>query len=161
MCLAQGTAVTELARDGLAKVCLVGPVEESRATARKADVSLNAVELLDSGSHVLASDDLYGGTFRLFERVRRRSAGLDFSFVNLNDLDALEAVVKPNTRMIWCETPTNPLLKIVDIAAVARLAKAKGAIVVVDNTFATPVLQNPLTLGADSGVPLLSPPDKE
>jgi cystathionine gamma-lyase len=74
------------------------------------------LELLDSGSHVIAMDDLYGGSYRLFERVRRRSAGLDFSFIDLNDMAALKAALKPNTRMIWAETPTNPMLKLVDLA---------------------------------------------
>jgi len=74
------------------------------------------LDLLDSGSHVIAMDDLYGGSYRLFERVRRRSAGLDFTFVDLADLDAVRASIKPNTRMIWAETPTNPMLKLVDLA---------------------------------------------
>ncbi|HSX61405.1 MAG TPA: cystathionine gamma-synthase [Tahibacter sp.] len=106
------------------------------------------LDLLDSGSHVIAMDDVYGGTYRLFERVRRRSAGLDFSWVDLNDRAALEAAVKPNTKLIWIETPTNPLLKIVDIAAIAEFARARGILVGVDNTFATPMLQRPLELGA-------------
>jgi cystathionine gamma-lyase len=106
------------------------------------------LDMLDSGSHVIAMDDVYGGTYRLFERVRRRSAALDFSWVDLNDRAALEAAVKPNTRLIWIETPTNPLLKIVDIAAIAEFARARGILVGVDNTFATPMLQRPLELGA-------------
>lgn len=107
------------------------------------------MELLDSGDHVIAMDDLYGGSYRLFERVRRRSAGLDFSFVDLTDLAAFEAAITPATRMVWIETPTNPMLKIVDIAAVAAIAHARGLLVVVDNTFASPMLQRPLALGAD------------
>lgn len=107
------------------------------------------IELLDSGDHVVAMDDLYGGSYRLFERVRRRSAALDFSFVDLSDLTAFEAAITPKTRMVWIETPTNPMLKIVDIAAVAELAHRHGLIVVVDNTFASPMLQRPLALGAD------------
>ena len=106
------------------------------------------LEMLDSGSHVVCMDDVYGGTYRLFERVRRRSAGLDFSFVDLNDMAALEAVIKPNTRMIWCETPTNPLLKIVDIARLAEFARKRGIWLAVDNTFSSPILQRPLELGA-------------
>jgi cystathionine gamma-lyase len=106
------------------------------------------LDILDSGSHVVCMDDVYGGTYRLFERVRRRSAGLDFSFVNLNDMEALEAVVKPNTRMIWCETPTNPLLKLVDIARLAEFARKRGIWLAVDNTFSSPILQRPLELGA-------------
>jgi cystathionine gamma-lyase len=107
------------------------------------------LDLLDSGSHVIAMDDLYGGTYRLFEKVRRRSAGLDFSFVDLNDASALKAALKPNTRMIWAETPTNPLLKLVDLAKVAAFAKKHGLILVVDNTFCSPMIQRPLEFGAD------------
>lgn len=107
------------------------------------------LELIDSGSHVIAMDDLYGGTRRLFTGVRTRSAGLDFDYVDLSDLDQVKNAFKDNTRMVWIETPTNPLLKIVDIEAVAALARKHGAIVVVDNTFATPYLQRPLELGAD------------
>ena len=106
------------------------------------------LELLDSGDHVVAMDDLYGGSYRLFERVRRRSAGLDFSFVDLCDLAAFEAAITPKTRMVWIETPTNPMLKIVDIAAVAQIARKHGLRVVVDNTFASPIVQRPLELGA-------------
>jgi cystathionine gamma-lyase len=107
------------------------------------------LELLDSGSHVIAMDDIYGGTFRLFERVRRRTAGLDFSFVDLTDIAAFEAAIRPETRMVWIETPTNPMLKIVDIEAIAVIARKRGLIVVVDNTFASPILQRPLKMGAD------------
>ncbi|MBE2292379.1 MAG: cystathionine gamma-synthase [Xanthomonadales bacterium] len=106
------------------------------------------LDLLDSGDHVVAMDDLYGGSYRLFERVRRRSAGLDFSFVDLGDLAAFEAAITPKTRMVWIETPTNPMLKIVDIAAVAEIARRRGLLVAVDNTFASPVVQRPLELGA-------------
>ncbi len=107
------------------------------------------LDLLDSGSHVIAMDDLYGGSYRLFERVRRRSAGLDFSFIDLNDGNALKAALKPNTRMIWAETPTNPMLKLVNLANVARFAKKHGLTFVVDNTFCSPILQRPLEHGAD------------
>ena len=107
------------------------------------------LDLLDSGSHVIAMDDLYGGTYRLFEKVRRRSAGLDFSFVDLNDTRALKAALTPQTRMIWAETPTNPMLKLVDLAKVAAFAKAHGLILVVDNTFCSPIIQRPLEYGAD------------
>lgn len=106
------------------------------------------LDLLDSGSHVIAMDDLYGGTYRLFERVRRRSAGLDFSFLDLNDLQALKASLKPNTRMIWAETPTNPMLKLVDLAKLGAFARKHGLIMVVDNTFSSPVVQRPLEHGA-------------
>lgn len=107
------------------------------------------LELVDAGSHVIAMDDLYGGTFRLFERVRRRSAALEFSLFDLSDLEALRAAIRPDTRLIWIETPTNPTLRLVDIAAVAALAREKGILTVVDNTFATPWIQRPLELGAD------------
>ncbi|MBM0103157.1 PLP-dependent transferase [Steroidobacter sp. S1-65] len=107
------------------------------------------LELVDSGSHIVAMDDLYGGTFRLFERVRKRSAGLDITFANLADQRALEAAVRPTTKMIWIETPTNPTLRLVDIAAVAEFARKRGILTVVDNTFATPWVQRPIELGAD------------
>jgi len=106
------------------------------------------LELLDSGSHVIAMDDVYGGTYRLFEWVRRRSAGLDFSWVDLTDPAAFEAAIQPNTRMVWIETPTNPLLKLVDIERISAIARTRGLLVVVDNTFASPILQRPLELGA-------------
>ena len=107
------------------------------------------LELLDSSDHVVAMDDLYGGSFRLFERVRRRSAGLDFSFVDLTDAAAFEAAITPKTKLVWIETPTNPMLKIVDIRAIADIAHRHGLLVVVDNTFASPMLQRPLEHGAD------------
>jgi cystathionine gamma-lyase len=107
------------------------------------------LELLDSGSHVVAGDDLYGGSFRLFHGVRERSSNLSFTFVPIEEPDRLRAAIRPETRMIWVETPTNPMLKIVDIAAAADIAREQGALLVVDNTFATPLLQRPLELGAD------------
>ena len=107
------------------------------------------LELLDSGDHVVAMDDLYGGSFRLFHRVRERSSGLRFSFAALDQLDQLRAALRPETRMIWVETPTNPMLRLVDIEAVSQIAREHGAILVVDNTFASPMLQRPLELGAD------------
>jgi cystathionine gamma-lyase len=107
------------------------------------------LELLDTGSHVVAGDDLYGGTFRLFHRVRERTAGLEFTFAALDQPDALREALRPETRMIWVETPTNPMLKIVDIAAAAEIAREHGALLVVDNTFSTPMLTRPLELGAD------------
>ncbi|MCP5093109.1 MAG: PLP-dependent transferase, partial [Gammaproteobacteria bacterium] len=107
------------------------------------------LELIDSGSHVMAMDDLYGGTRRLFEGVRKRSAGLEFRFIDMTDLAAVEGAFRDDTRMVWIETPTNPLLKIVDIEALVALAKKHGAIVVVDNTFATPCLQRPIEFGCD------------
>ncbi len=107
------------------------------------------VELLDAGSHIIATHDLYGGSYRLFERIRNRSAGLAVSFVDLADLAAVEAAIRPNTRMIWVESPTNPLLTLVDLSAVAQLAKRRGLLTVCDNTFATPCLQRPLEHGID------------
>jgi cystathionine gamma-lyase len=106
------------------------------------------LDALDSGSHVLCMDDVYGGTYRLFERVRRRAAGLDFSFVDLTDKAAVEASIRPNTRLIWAETPTNPMLKVVDLEWLADLARRRGIRLAVDNTFASPMLQKPLALGA-------------
>jgi len=107
------------------------------------------LETLDAGDHVIASDDLYGGSFRLFEGVRRRSAGLSFSFVDLSDLTAIEAAITPRTRMIWAETPTNPMLRLADLEAIAALAKRRGLIAAADNTFASPYIQRPLELGFD------------
>jgi cystathionine gamma-lyase len=107
------------------------------------------LELIDSGSHVIALDDLYGGTRRLFDGVRKRSAGLEFSFVDMTDISNIEAALQSNTRMLWVESPSNPLLKIVDLAAVAEFAKDHDLILVADNTFATPYLQRPLEFGFD------------
>lgn len=107
------------------------------------------LETLDSGAHVIASDDLYGGSFRLFDKVRKRSAGLTFSFVDMADLAAVEAAITPATRMIWVETPTNPMLRLADLAAIAALAKKHDLVTVADNTFASPFIQRPLELGFD------------
>ncbi len=110
------------------------------------------LELLDSGAHVIAHDDLYGGLHRLLEDVRTRSAGLEVTFVDFSDADAVAQAVKSNTRMLWYETPSNPLLKVVDIAHIADIAKSCGALSVCDNTFSSPYLQQPLALGADIAV---------
>jgi cystathionine gamma-lyase len=107
------------------------------------------LDLLDSGSHIIASDDLYGGSFRLFDKVRKRSAGLSFDFVDMSDLANVESAIKPNTKMIWVETPTNPLLRLADLAGIAKLAKARGIITASDNTFASPYTQRPLEHGFD------------
>lgn len=107
------------------------------------------MELFPAGSHIIAMDDVYGGTFRLFERVRRDSANLSFSYVDLTKPGALEEAIRPETKLVWLETPTNPMLKIVDIEAVAKAAHAKGLKVGCDNTFASPYCQRPLDLGAD------------
>ena len=106
------------------------------------------LELLDSGDEVIAMDDMYGGTYRLFENVRKRSAGLHFNFVDMTDMAQIEAAISKKTRMIWVESPTNPMLKITDIEAVVQLAKQHDILVVVDNTFASPIVQQPLSMGA-------------
>jgi cystathionine gamma-lyase len=108
-----------------------------------------ALDALDSGSHIVVSDDVYGGTFRLFERVRRRSANLDFTFVDLTDAENFEGEIKSNTRMVWIETPSNPLLKLIDLEAIAKTARENNIISVSDNTFATPWIQRPIELGFD------------
>ena len=108
-----------------------------------------ALELLDAGSHVVAMDDLYGGSYRLFENVRRRTAGHSFSFVDMADPAALEAAIRPETRLIWVETPTNPMLKLVDLEAIAQIGRRRGILTACDNTFATPWVQRPLELGID------------
>ena len=107
------------------------------------------LELVESGSHIVASDDLYGGTFRLFDKVRRRSANLDVTYVDLTDPEDFKRTIKPNTRMVWVETPSNPLLKLIDLAAIAKIARKHKIISVCDNTFATPWVQRPLEAGFD------------
>ncbi|MEM6639425.1 MAG: aminotransferase class I/II-fold pyridoxal phosphate-dependent enzyme, partial [Pseudomonadota bacterium] len=107
------------------------------------------LELIDAGSHVIAMDDLYGGTFRLFDKVRQRSANLSFSFVDLSDVDAVRAAIRPETRLLWIETPTNPMLKIADLEALAAVAREHNILCVADNTFATPFNQRPLDFGVD------------
>jgi cystathionine gamma-lyase len=107
------------------------------------------LELLEAGSHIVSSDDLYGGTFRLFERVRKTSANLSFTFVDLTDLSQLKTALRPNTRMVWIETPSNPLLKLIDLEGVATFARENHLLAVSDNTFATPWIQRPLELGFD------------
>ena len=107
------------------------------------------LELADSGSHIIAGDDMYGGTYRLFERIRKRSAGHEFTYVDLTDPQALLAALRPETRMVWIETPTNPMLKLADLAAIATICRARGVITVCDNTFASPIVQRPLEFGID------------
>ncbi len=111
--------------------------------------SATILDTLDTGSHVIALDDLYGGSYRLFENVRKRSAGLEFTFMDMTDPSKIVAAIKPNTKMIWIESPSNPLLKLVDLAAVAAIAKQHNLISVADNTFATPYVQRPLDHGVD------------
>lgn len=107
------------------------------------------VDLLDQGSHIIASNDLYGGTFRLFDKVKTRTSGLTFSFVNMENIAEVEAALRPETRMIWLETPSNPMLKLMNLREIAEFAKANHLISVADNTFATPWIQRPLELGID------------
>ena len=107
------------------------------------------LEILNSGDHVIAMDDLYGGTYRLFEDVRKRSSGLEFSFVDLSDSKKLQEAIRPNTKMIWVESPTNPLLKLVDLSVIAKFAKDNNIISVCDNTFCSPYIQKPLDFGID------------
>jgi cystathionine beta-lyase/cystathionine gamma-synthase len=105
------------------------------------------LDLLEPGAHVIASDDLYGGSYRLFARVRAKSAGLEFSYVDMRDANNVEAAIRPNTKMIWVETPTNPMLKLADLETIAKIAKKHGILAAADNTFASPYLQRPLELG--------------
>lgn len=107
------------------------------------------VELLDAGSHVIAGDDLYGGTFRLFERVRKRTAKLETTFIDLSKPELIEQAIQPNTRLIWVETPSNPMMKLTDLEAVAAIAKKHRLLAAADNTFASPYLQRPLEYGFD------------
>ena len=107
------------------------------------------LECLEQGSHVVIGDDVYGGTRRLFDRVRKQSAGLQPSYVDLSDADALRAAVRPQTRMVWLETPTNPMLKVIDLSCVAEIARANNILTACDNTFASPWTQRPLEHGFD------------
>jgi cystathionine gamma-lyase len=107
------------------------------------------LELLDSGAHIVASDDLYGGSYRLFERVRRRSANLDFTFADLSNAENFKTAIRPNTKLVWVETPSNPLLKLIDLKAIAEIARGKNILSVADNTFASPWIQRPLEFGFD------------
>jgi cystathionine gamma-lyase len=107
------------------------------------------LDLLDTGDHVVASDDLYGGSYRLFERVRRRSAGLSFSFVDMSRPENIEAALTSRTRLVWVETPSNPMLKLVDLRRAAEIARSAGAITAADNTFASPYVQRPIEHGFD------------
>jgi len=107
------------------------------------------LELLPAGSHIVAGDDMYGGTYRLFERVRRASSGHDFTYVDLTDPLALANALRPETKMVWVETPTNPMLKLADLHAIAQLCRERGVMSVCDNTFASPINQRPLELGID------------
>ncbi len=131
--------------------CIAELESGSRAVAYASGMAATAgvLDLLDSGAHVLAPVDLYGGSLRLFNEVRTRTAGLEFSFVDFTDLDAVAAGMRSDTALIWVETPTNPLLKLIDLRKVVGIGHAHQALVAVDNTFATPCLQRPLELGCD------------
>ena len=107
------------------------------------------LEIADSGAHIIAGDDMYGGSYRLFERVRKRSAGLRFTYVDLTQPENLLAAIRPDTRMVWVETPTNPMLKLADLAAIGKICRSRGIIAIADNTFASPRVQRPLELGCD------------
>jgi cystathionine gamma-lyase len=107
------------------------------------------LESVGQGAHVVATDDLYGGTRRLFERVRKQSAGIEATYADLTDVKALEEAIRPNTKMIWIETPTNPLLKLIDLRAVADIARKRKIMTVADNTFASPYIQRPIEFGFD------------
>jgi cystathionine gamma-lyase len=107
------------------------------------------LELLDAGSHIVAGDDMYGGTYRLFERVRRRSAGHQFTYADLTNPENLLAALRPETKMVWIETPTNPMLKLADLRTIALICRERGILAVADNTFASPIVQRPLELGFD------------
>jgi cystathionine gamma-lyase len=131
--------------------CLADLESGSAAFAFASGLAAEAavLELLSAGDHVIASEDLYGGTFRLMDKVRARTMGLKVDFVDLRDLDAVKAAVRPQTRMLWVETPTNPTLRLADLDALAGIAKAHGLISVADNTFASPYVQRPLEHGID------------
>ena len=107
------------------------------------------LDLIDSGDHVIAMDDLYGGTNRLFNKVKKRSSGLQFTFADLTDINALQTTITEKTKLIWIETPSNPMLKLVDLEGIVSIAKDRGILLACDNTFATPALQQPLELGFD------------
>lgn len=111
--------------------------------------SATVLDMLEHGSHIVASDDLYGGTRRLFERVRKQSAGLDITYVDLGNTEAVQAALRPNTRLVWVETPTNPLLKLADLEGIAKATRGHGTLLVADNTFASPWVQRPLEFGFD------------
>jgi len=133
------------------EVCMADLEEGGQGFAFSSGMAATAtvLELLDTGDHIISMDDLYGGTYRLFENVRKRSSGLEFSYSNLSSLDDLESLLKPNSRMIWVESPSNPLLKIVDLEKVSEFAKKHNLISVCDNTFCSSYVQKPLNLGFD------------
>jgi cystathionine gamma-lyase len=131
--------------------CIADLEAGARAFAFSSGLAASAtvLELLDSGSHLVAVDDMYGGSWRLFERVRKRSMGLRVSYADPNIPGSIQKALEKNSRMIWVETPSNPLLKITDLSQVAKIGKDRGILTVVDNTFASPFVQRPLELGCD------------
>jgi len=133
------------------EICMTDLEEGGQGFAFSSGMAATAtvLELLDAGDHIISMDDLYGGTYRLFEDVRKRSSGLELSYSNLSSLDGLESLLKPNSRMIWVESPSNPLLKIVDLEKVSAFAKKHNLISVCDNTFCSSYVQKPLNLGFD------------
>ena len=133
------------------EICMTDLEEGGQGFAFSSGMAATAtvLELLDTGDHIISMDDLYGGTYRLFENVRKRSSGLEFSYSNLSSLEELESLLKPNSRMIWVESPSNPLLKIVDLEKVSAFAKKHNLISVCDNTFCSSYVQKPLNLGFD------------
>ena len=137
-------------RDAL-QGCLAGLESGEAAFAFSSGMAAigTVLDLLDTGAHLVAMDDLYGGTYRILEKVRKRSAGLQTSFVDLSSAENLEKAIRPDTRMVWVESPTNPLLKLVDLEAIAALARKRGLVSVCDNTFASPYVQRPLEFGFD------------
>lgn len=131
--------------------CVANLEEGSQAFAFASGMAAIAtvLELLDTGSHIIASDDMYGGSYRLFERVRKRSAGLSFTYIDLSNPDNLRKAILPNTRMVWIESPSNPTLKLIDLKAIAAICREHQLLAVADNTFASPYIQRPLTVGFD------------
>lgn len=107
------------------------------------------LELAPANSHIIAGDDMYGGSFRLFDKVRKHSAGHEFTYIDMTNPENLLAAIRPETKMVWVETPTNPMLKLADLAAIGKICRERGIIAVADNTFASPMLQQPLSLGFD------------
>ena len=137
-------------RDALqAAVCNLEAGHAGFAFASGMAATATILELLDAGSHIIAMHDLYGGSYRILENVRKRSAAYEITFADLTDAAALERAIRPNTRMLWVESPTNPLLKVVDLSAVAKIAQRERILSVCDNTFATPFIQRPLEHGFD------------
>jgi cystathionine gamma-lyase len=133
------------------EACVAALENGTRGFAFASGLSATAtiLDMLNSGDHVIAGDDQYGGTYRLFERVRRRSAGLSFTFVDMSDAEKVRRAASERTRLIWVETPSNPLLKLADLGRIAEIGRSLGAITAADNTFASPYIQRPLELGFD------------